>query len=105
MIHPRRLVGGFLGRTKGVPMTEHPGVPPDHRKVERAIVLQLLRHDHDERWSRTELQAALDNIEPSALAQALERLERHGVALVPSGEAIVASPCARRLDELELIGL
>ena len=48
-------------------MTEHPGVPPDHRRVERAIVLQLLRDDHGERWSRTELQAAL-NIEPSALS-------------------------------------
>jgi hypothetical protein len=105
MIHPRRLVGGFFGRTKGVPMTEHPGLPPDHRKVERAIVLQLLRDDHDERWSRTELQAALDNIEPSTLAEALERLERHGVALTPSADAIAASPCARRLDDLELIGL
>jgi hypothetical protein len=86
-------------------MTEHPGVPPDYRRVERAIVLQLLRDDHDERWSRTELQAELDGIAPSALAEALERLERHGVALTPSADAIVASPCARRLDELELIGL
>ena len=86
-------------------MTEHPGVPPDHRRVERAIVLQLLRDDHDERWSRTELQAELDGIAPSALAEALERLERHGVALTPSADAIVASPCARRLDDLELIGL
>jgi hypothetical protein len=101
----RRLVGGFFGRTKGVPMTEHPGVPPDHRRIERAIVLQLLRDDHDERWSCTELHAALDNIEPSALAEALERLERHGVALTPSADAILASPCARRLDELELIGV
>jgi hypothetical protein len=86
-------------------MTEHAGLPSDHRKVERAIVLQLLRHDHGERWSRTELQAALDNIEPSTLAEALERLERHGVALAPSADAIAASPCARRLDDLELIGL
>jgi hypothetical protein len=86
-------------------MTEHPGLPSDHRKVERAIVLQLLRRDHGERWSRTELQAALDNIEPSTLAEALERLERHGVALTPSADAIAASPCARRLDDLELIGL
>jgi hypothetical protein len=85
-------------------MTEHPGLPPDHRRVERAIVLQLLRDDHDERWSRTELQAALD-IEPAALAEALERLERHGVALTPSADAILASPCARHLDDLELIGL
>jgi hypothetical protein len=86
-------------------MTEHPGLPLDHRKVERAIVLQLLRDDHGERWSRTELQAALDNIEPSALAEALERLEQQGVALAPTADAILASPCARRLDDLELIGL
>jgi hypothetical protein len=67
-------------------MTEHPGVSPDHRRVERAIVLQLLRDDHGTQWSRTELQAELDNIQPSALAEALERLERHGVALVPSAD-------------------
>jgi hypothetical protein len=30
-------------------MIEHPGVPSDHRKVERPIVLQLLRRDHGER--------------------------------------------------------
>ena len=82
-------------------MTEHPGVPSDHRKVERAIILQLLRDDHDERSSRTELQAALDSIEPAALAEALQRLEQHGVALAPSADAIAASPCTQRLDDLE----
>jgi hypothetical protein len=105
MIHPRRLVGGFLGRTKGVPMTEHPGLPPDHRKVERAIVLQLLRDDHDKQWSRSDLQTRLKDIEPAALAHALERLEQQGVVLMRSADAISASPCARHIDALGLIGI
>jgi hypothetical protein len=95
----------FLGRAKGVPMTEHPGLSPDHRRVERAIVLQLLRDDHDTQWSRTDLQARLNDVEPAALAHALKRLERQGVVLVRAADAIMASPCARHLDALGLIGI
>jgi DNA-binding HxlR family transcriptional regulator len=86
-------------------MTEHPGLPHDHRKVERAIVLQLLRNDHDEQWSRTDLQARLKHIEPAALAHALERLEQQGVVVVRPADAILASPCARHIDALGLIGI
>jgi DNA-binding HxlR family transcriptional regulator len=86
-------------------MTEHPGVSPDHRRVERAIVLQLLRDDHDKQWSRTELQTRLNDVEPAALASALERLEQQGVVLVRSADAILASPCARHIDALGLIGI
>lgn len=86
-------------------MTEHPGVSPDHRRVERAIVLQLLRDDHDKQWSRTELQTRLNDVEPAALAPAVERLEQQGVVLVRAADAIVASPCARHIDALGLIGI
>lgn len=82
-----------------------PAGSDEHARIERALVLQLLRDDHDKRWSRTELQASLDNIELSALTGALERLERHGVVVAPSDHAVLASPCARRLDELELIAI
>jgi hypothetical protein len=36
-------------------MTEDHRLSPDPRIAEYAIVLQLLRDNHDEGWSRTEL--------------------------------------------------
>ncbi len=87
-----------------VPMTEHSRLPSDPRIVERAIVLQLLRDDHDERWSRTELQAEASDVEPSALSSAVKRLEQHCVVVV-QGEHVLASSCARHLDELGLIAI
>ena len=85
-------------------MTEHSRPRSEPRSVERAIVLQLLRDDHGERWSRTELETELGDIEPLALSDAIADLERHGVVVV-QGERVVASPCARQLDELGLVGV
>ena len=85
-------------------MTEHPPLPPDLRIIERAVVLQLLRDDHDEQWSRTELESKLDDVEPLALSDAIAVLERHGVVVV-QGEDVVASPGIRHLDELGLVGV
>lgn len=87
-----------------VPMTEHSRLPSDPQIAERAIVLQLLRDDRDEQWSRAELEAELDNVEPLALSDAIAGLERHGVVVV-QGEHVVASRCARQLDELGLIAI
>lgn len=85
-------------------MTQPADVPPDHAKVERAIVFQLLRDDRDERWSPAELAGELDDVERSALATALERLQEHEVVLA-CPDAILASPSARRLDALGVIGI
>jgi hypothetical protein len=75
---------------------------PDQRNVERAIVLQLLSEDHDRRWSFSEF---LELGDPEAsLAVALARLRQDGVAL-GEGYAILASPCARRLDALGVIAI
>jgi predicted transcriptional regulator len=84
-------------------MTQPADVPPDHAKVERAIVFQLLRDDRDERWSLTGLATELD-VERSALASALERLQTRGV-VVAEGVAIDAAPAVRRLDALGVIGI
>jgi hypothetical protein len=84
-------------------MTEHPCLPSDPR-IERAIVLQLLRDDHNERWSRTELESEVSDVEPSALSRAVERLERHGV-MVALDDWVLASRCAWHLDELGLVGV
>ena len=78
----------------------------EHRPkiAERAVVSQLLRDDHDERWSRAELEAAISDLNPSALKSALEQLERHGV-IVSLDEYVLASRCARHFDELELVSV
>lgn len=77
---------------------------PDRRRSERAIVLQLLRDDHAQRWTRGELRGEL-RIASAALADSLDDLEQHGVVVTAEDDRWVASRCARRLDELELIGI
>jgi hypothetical protein len=83
-------------------MNHSADVSPDQRSVERAIVLQLLSDDHDPRWSLSELLQLGDP--EAAVAAALTRLRRDGVVL-GEGEAILASPCARRLDTLGVIAI
>jgi hypothetical protein len=75
----------------------------DGSKLERAIVLQLLRDDRDERWSRAELGVEM-GAETTAMEEALRRLGGDGI-LCLADEDVWASRAARRLDELGLIGL
>jgi hypothetical protein len=72
--------------------------------VERAIVLQILRDDHEERWPRSELVRELRGFEPAIMERALARLEREGVLRL-DGACVCSSRATRRLDELELIGI
>lgn len=77
---------------------------PDAERVERVIVLQLLRDDHPEQWLREELARELTDVAPGALDAALLHLERRGVVR-RSGDLCWASRAIRRLDELDLIGV
>ncbi|HEV2924906.1 MAG TPA: hypothetical protein VGW98_12780 [Solirubrobacteraceae bacterium] len=72
-------------------------------RLERAIILQLLRDDRDAKRSRGELLIELGGEMPP-LEEALGRLQDDGVVLV-SDERVSASTAARRLDELGLIGV
>jgi Fe2+ or Zn2+ uptake regulation protein len=76
--------------------------------LERAIVLQLLRDDHERTWTRaqltSELQADGAEIGQEAIDEALLRLERAGV-LGCNEQEVSASSAATRLDELGLIGV
>jgi hypothetical protein len=87
-------------------MPREPERAPDRGKwmIERAIVLQVLRNDHDERWPRVELGCELGECQPAILELALERLEREGV-LCFDGSDVRASRAARHLDALDLVGL
>lgn len=84
--------------------------PPavDGRRLERAIVLQLLRDDHERKWSLEQLADVLegDRLQASkeATKEALRRLTEEGV-LCRSEDAVWASDAALRLDELALIGV
>ena len=73
----------------------------DGAKLERAIVLQLLSDER--RWSRTELAAEL-GADATGLDSALAALHGQGVLCLAEDD-VWASPAARRLDELELIGI
>jgi DNA-binding HxlR family transcriptional regulator len=72
--------------------------------AERAIILQILRNDHDERWSRRDLQVEIADVEPTALRDALNRLERHGV-LVRCDNDYVASRCAFHIEATGMISI
>jgi hypothetical protein len=76
----------------------------DGEVAERAIVLQVLRDDRDERWSRIELEGEIYDIEPLAISEALERLREAGVVRL-SGELVWSSRCARHLDALGMISI
>jgi hypothetical protein len=84
--------------------------PPavDGKGLERAIVLQLLRDDHERKWSLEQLVGVLeeDRSEASkeAVEEVLQRLTGEGV-LCRSEDAVWASDAALRLDELELISV
>ncbi len=72
-------------------------------RLERAIILQLLRDDCHPKWNReallAELGAGVDSLE-----EALRALGEEGVVCLAEEQAW-ASQAARRLDELGLIGI
>jgi DNA-binding transcriptional ArsR family regulator len=86
-------------------MSERRGERPTgvERRLERAIVLQLLGEEGERRSSQAQLAAALD-VEARALSRALARLSDAGVVCV-AGKQVWASTAARRIDELGLIAI
>jgi hypothetical protein len=76
----------------------------DDEVAERAIILQVLRVDRDERWSRAELESEIYDIEPLVISEALERLREAGVVQL-AGELVWASRCAHRLDALGMVSI
>lgn len=76
----------------------------DTKMAQRAIVNQVLRDDHHERWSLKQLERALGNIEPEAISDAVVRLDANGV-VYSLDEFVGASRCARYLDLLNLISI
>jgi DNA-binding transcriptional ArsR family regulator len=73
------------------------------RKLERAIILHLLDEESARRCSRAHLASALGAPAPT-LQPALQRLSDAGVVCL-EGNEVWASPAARHIDALGLIGI
>lgn len=79
------------------------GTNEDNIGTERAVLFHLLTEDR-ERWTREQLQAALFDADPDAIDTALRTMAELGLA-VTDGESFAASPGARRVDAMGLIGI
>jgi hypothetical protein len=79
--------------------------PDGEPATERIIVLQFLRKDRSEWWSRTEVLRKLRDIDPDAVRGSLAHLERLGL-LDRAGARFKASDGLRYIDVvLDLICL
>ncbi len=76
--------------------------PDGEPETERIIVLELLRKDRSELWSRAEVLRRLDDIDPDAVRGSVEHLERLGV-LVADGKRVRVTDSVRHIDSLHLI--
>ncbi len=85
-------------------MPAHHTPQSDTYLEQRAIIHQLLRDDHTERWTAKQLQRALSDIIPETIKEALAELEEAGVAW-RLDDYVGASRCARHLFSLDLIGI
>jgi DNA-binding HxlR family transcriptional regulator len=83
-------------------MARAPYTDPDG--TERAIVLQVLRDDHHERWTRKELKRELRDVKGRAIDKALRRLEEEGAVELDS-EYIWPSRCAQHLNALGMVSV
>jgi hypothetical protein len=72
--------------------------------AQRAIMLQVLRADHVEPWTRAELESEIYDIEPLAISDALAVLDTDGVVHV-KGEEVRASRAAQRMDALGMVSI
>jgi len=70
--------------------------------AQRAIVLVLLSNDHDERWSRAEIERELYDVQPTVVNDAIESLKEGGVAHA-ADEHLWASQPVQHLNTLGII--
>jgi DNA-binding HxlR family transcriptional regulator len=83
-------------------MTRRPPDPLQEDGTQCVVVLQVLRDDHPQPWTLADLDRELVDVDPDAIAVALDRLAEQGV-VVRKGEQITVSPCARHLDDLGFV--
>ncbi len=72
--------------------------------AQRAIVLQVLRNDHHERWTRKELKREIYDIKGRVINKALKRLQEEGVVDLDE-EYVWPTRCAQYMDELGMVSI
>ena len=72
--------------------------------AERAVVLQVLRDAHPERWTLKELTQEIEDMPAEIVGDAMRHLGGVGVVVL-DGEPCKASSAARRIDALGLISI
>jgi hypothetical protein len=102
-------IEAFLGglpaeEARASDMDAQAGCCTDSGRIERAVVLQLLRDDHADRWGRAELERELYDVEPLAIGDALERLKAESVVYL-EGEQVWVHPAVRYVDALGLVSI
>jgi hypothetical protein len=73
--------------------------------AQRAIVHQVIRDDHPERWTREELERELSDIDPQVVGEAIAWLECEDVVEGAQLTVVWASRCLRYLEALGLISI
>ena len=76
----------------------------DPMMAQHVIVLQVLRDDHPEPWTRAELEQDSPDLDLRAVRDGLARLAAEGVVIL-NGEHVEASRCARHLDGLGMVSI
>jgi hypothetical protein len=74
----------------------------DDDQIEQEILIEILRSEEDKRWTRTELERALDHIEPLAISNALERLHERELLLV-DGETVYAPNAEEQSKQIDML--
>jgi hypothetical protein len=75
-----------------------------HANAQRAILLQLLREDHDPAWSVADLKEAVAEHKRVRVKDALTELAKRDAVQI-QGDRVRATACSRHIDELGLIGV
>jgi hypothetical protein len=73
--------------------------------AQRAIVHQVIRDDHPERWTQAELERELSDLPPGSVRKAIMGLETEGVVEGAQLTVVWASRCLRYLDALGLVSI
>lgn len=69
-------------------------------RVERGLVLDLVSMEHEEVWTRSELELVIYEYSPAIVHDAITRLERGGVVTINGYDDIRATAGVRYLDNV-----
>jgi hypothetical protein len=80
-------------------MPSKPIDPFQEEDAQGAVLQRVLRDGREQPWTLGDLNAALPDMDPAAVAASIERLHEHGVVRIDDAR-ITASPSVQHLDGL-----